>query len=204
MSNEAIPVAGSPGEAAVMTSRTALLVMDFQRGVLDQAGGRKVLGSVNRAVRAARRHGILVVFVKVEFRPQGREISARNRMFGAMRGSPGALQMGSFDADVDPQIDVAAEDLVVVKRRVSAFSGSDLEVILRAEDVTELVLAGVSTSGVVLSTALEAADKDFRVAVLHDACFDPDREVHRLLTEKVFPGQGRVAAVAEWEVEIAN
>jgi nicotinamidase-related amidase len=91
-----------------------------------------------------------------------------------------------------------AEDPVVVKKRVSAFSGSDLEVLLRSSEITHLVLAGIATSGVVLSTLREAADKDYRLTVLSDGCADTDEEVHRVLIEKVFPRQADVVSVNEW------
>lgn len=89
--------------------------------------------------------------------------------------------------------------MVVTKRRVSAFAGSDLDVVLRAYGAGNLVLAGVATSGVVLSTLRQAADLDFRVTVLSDGCLDRDQEVHRVLTERVFPVQATVTTVSEWK-----
>jgi nicotinamidase-related amidase len=91
-----------------------------------------------------------------------------------------------------------ANEPIITKYRVSAFTGSTLEVILRAQNIDTLVLSGISTSGVVLSTLREAADKDFKITVLEDACFDPDAEVHRVLTEKVFPRQADVVSVDAW------
>jgi len=90
----------------------------------------------------------------------------------------------------------------VVKRRVSAFTGSDLEVVLRALEVDHLVLAGIATSGVVLSTLREAADRDYRLTVLADACSDGDDEVHRVLTEKVFRRQADVVTVDAWAASL--
>ncbi len=87
---------------------------------------------------------------------------------------------------------------MVTKRRVSAFSGSDLEVVLRAGGINALVLAGIATSGVVLSTLREAADLDMSLAVLADACADADEEVHRVLLGKVFPRQAQVLTVGQW------
>jgi nicotinamidase-related amidase len=81
---------------------------------------------------------------------------------------------------------------------VSAFSGSDLDVLLRGVGADALILAGISTSGVVLSTLRQAADLDYRLTVLADACADRDPEVHRVLTEKVFPRQALVATTDEW------
>ena len=91
---------------------------------------------------------------------------------------------------------------IVTKRRVSAFTGSDLEVVLRAAGVDSLVLTGIATSGVVLSTLREAADRDYDLTVLADCCGDSDPEVHRVLTEKVFPRQAEVTTVADWEARL--
>lgn len=74
--------------------------------------------------------------------------------------------------------------------------------ILRALGVTRLVLAGIATSGVVLSTVRQAADLDFELVVLSDACADTDPEVHRILLDKVFPRQARVATVEEWGADL--
>jgi nicotinamidase-related amidase len=92
---------------------------------------------------------------------------------------------------------------VVTKRRVSAFTGSDLEVLLRGLGAGTLVLTGIATSGVVLSTLRQAADLDYRLIVLEDACLDADPEVHQVLTQKVFPRQADVTTVAEWAARTA-
>lgn len=89
-------------------------------------------------------------------------------------------------------------EAVVTKKRVSAFAGSELELVLRAREVTHLV-AGIATRGVVLSTVRAAADQDYRLTVLEDLCLDRDEEVHRVLTGKVFPRQAEVVAGADWQ-----
>lgn len=84
----------------------------------------------------------------------------------------------------------------------SAFSGSDLELVLRSRGIGHLVLTGIATSGVVLSTLRQAADLDYRLTVLADACYDPDPEVHQLLTAKVFPRQADVVTIDEWSTTL--
>jgi nicotinamidase-related amidase len=105
---------------------------------------------------------------------------------------------------IHPALGPRAEDPVVLKKRVSAFAGSDLEVLLRSLEITHLVLTGIATSGVVLSTLREAADRDYELTVLSDACADADEEVHRMLTEKVFPRQAEVLSVAEWTSRLGS
>jgi nicotinamidase-related amidase len=75
-------------------------------------------------------------------------------------------------------------------------------VLLRGLGADELVLTGIATSGVVLSTVRQAADLDYRITVLADACGDADSEVHRVLTEKVFPRQASVTTVADWAASL--
>jgi Isochorismate hydrolase len=93
-------------------------------------------------------------------------------------------------------------DIVVTKKRVSAFTGSDLDVVLRSLDVDSLVLTGIATSGVVLSTLRQAADLDYGLTVLRDCCADADEEVHRVLLDNVFPRQATVVSAAEWRATL--
>jgi Isochorismatase family len=80
---------------------------------------------------------------------------------------------------------------------------SDLDVVLRSLGVESLVLTGIATSGVVLSTLREAADLDFTLTVLSDGCLDHDAEVHRILMDKVFPRQASVMSAVEWKAQIS-
>jgi nicotinamidase-related amidase len=64
--------------------------------------------------------------------------------------------------------------------------------VLRANGIETLVVTGIATSGVVLSTVRHAADADYRVVVVADCCADPDPDVHRVLIEKVFARQTTV------------
>src|SRR5262249_56085298 len=111
----------------------------------------------------------------------GRGQPAVSRHTGVLSRNParGALQVGA--QELPPAVAPGPGDVVVTKVRVSAFSGSDFEVILRSQNVTRLVLGGFYTSGVVLSTALEAADKDYELTVLSDGCSDPNEDMHPVL-----------------------
>jgi nicotinamidase-related amidase len=183
-----------------MTERpapSALLVMDIQSGIVerfDQDG--TLVARVAEAVAAARAAAVPVIFVRVAFRPGAPEISPRNKSFGAALAAGIAGEESAIT--IDPRVAPAPGEVTVTKRRVSAFTGSDLEVVLRAGGIERLVLAGISTSGVVLSTVRQAADLDYGLTVLADACGDSDEEVHRVLTEKVFPRQADVIDVATW------
>lgn len=171
--------------------------MDLQNGIAGRYADEEYLHRVASAQDAARRAGVPVVHVAVRFRAGYPEISPDNPMFSRIAQS-GALVEGEPSAEICPAVAPEAEDVVVTKQRVSAFTGSDLDVVLRSNGARHLVLAGVATSGVVLSTVRQAADLDFRLTVLSDGCLDRDQEVHRVLTERVFPVQATVSTVAEW------
>jgi nicotinamidase-related amidase len=176
--------------------KTALLVMDVQQVVVERYPDADYLPRLRTLTQAVREAGIPVIYAVIAFRPGGPEISPRNKMFGALAGRVGAA--GDPSTEVHPDVAPQTGDILVSKRRVSAFSGSDLDMILRAGEIDHLVLTGIATSGVVLSTLRQAADLDYRLTVLSDGCLDSDPEVHRVLTEKVFPRQAQVTTVAAW------
>ncbi len=179
-------------------TRTALLIMDVQQGIVDRYGSDSgYLARLADAAGAARTAGVTVVYVTVAFRPGYPEVSQQNKSFSAVAGT-GRFTDGDPGAAIHPAIAPVPGDLVVTKRRVSAFTGSDLEVLLRAGGAGNLVLAGIATSGVVLSTLRQAADLDYRLTVLEDGCLDPDAQVHEVLMRKVFPRQADVTSVADW------
>jgi nicotinamidase-related amidase len=180
-------------------THAALLVMDLQEGIVAAVGADEfpVIENIQRAIGSARLHNVPIYFVTLGFRNGHPEVNPRNRMFAGI-AQAGAFKRGSPDAAIHPALAPADGDQVVVKFRVSAFAGSDLEVLLRARNIDTLVLTGISTSGVVLSTVREAADKDFRLVVLSDGCFDPDPDLHVALTEKVFSRQADVLNVDNW------
>jgi nicotinamidase-related amidase len=183
---------------------TALLIMDVQQGIVDRfAGDDGYLDRLATAITAARGAGVMVGYVTIAFRPGYPEVSDRNKSFAAIAGS-GRFADGDPGTRIPAAVAPAPGEPVVTKRRVSAFAGSDLDVLLRARRTENLVLAGIATSGVVLSTLRQAADLDYRLTVLADGCLDADPEVHRVLLHKVFPRQAEVTTIADWTAGLAG
>ncbi|MGH9126149.1 MAG: cysteine hydrolase family protein [Acidimicrobiales bacterium] len=183
----------------------ALLVMDVQNGIVERYpdAAAPLLERLEKATAAARDAGLLVVYVRVGFRAGAPEISAANRVFSAVPAR-GGMGVDDFATQVHPVVAPHPVDVVVVKKRISAFCGSDLDVVLRSRQVGWLVLAGIATSGVVLSTLRQAADLDYQLTVLRDGCLDADPEVHRVLLDKVFPRQAEVVTTDEWIATLAS
>ncbi|HVV31145.1 MAG TPA: isochorismatase family cysteine hydrolase [Mycobacteriales bacterium] len=180
-------------------AETALLIMDVQQHVVEHYAPdpESLLPALERAGAAARAAGVSVVYVRLGYREGLPEVSRRNRGFAVAAGSR-EFYDDSPSTAIHAAIAPQPGDIVVTKKRVSAFTGSDLDVLLRSLGVTQLVLGGIATSGVVLSTLRQAADLDFGLTVLRDGCADPDDEVHRVLLDKVFPRQADVLEVDDW------
>jgi nicotinamidase-related amidase len=178
---------------------SALLIMDVQKSIVERFAdsARSLLEALGRAIAAARGTRIPVVYVRVAFRAGAPEVNRNNRIFAALADSSAFVANGPASQS-HPAFEPQPGDIVVEKKRVSAFAGSDLDMVLRAQRVQTLVLAGIATSGVVLSTLRQAADLDYGLVVLRDGCADADEEVHRVLLDKVLPRQADVPAVDEW------
>lgn len=182
-----------------MNQNTALLVMDMQVGILSTfAESPAIIGSVVKAIAIARSKNIPIIYATLGFKNGAAEISPNNKVFAATREHIKNINLEEF-SKVHPELAPQENDIRVMKRRVSAFTGSELEIVLRSNDIKHLVLTGVATSGIVLSTLTEASDKDFKVTVLSDGCADRDDEVHRVLTTKVFLRHATVMTIEEWK-----
>jgi nicotinamidase-related amidase len=181
-------------------SRAAVLSMDLQTAIVSRylTSADDFMTRAAGVLKRARDRGIKVIHVQVGFRPGLPEVSLRNQLFGAIKSSPEWQKIFEGPAGaIHPAVGPEGEDIVVTKHRVSAFAGTDLDMILRANDIDTLILLGIATSGVVLSTLLEASDADYRLIVVKDCCADQDQEVHACLMEKVFPRRAAVLSAAE-------
>jgi len=188
-------------------ARSAVLSMDNQAGIVSiyTKNDEAMLSRAANVLRQARLKGMLVIHVQVGFRPGLPEVSSRNLLFGAIKSSPQhqRLFQGETGA-IHPAVAPEAEDIVVTKHRVNAFAGTDLEMILRAKDIDTLIMFGIATSGVVLSTLLHASDSDFRVFVISDCCADLDRELHTCLIDKFFPSRATVLTAEQFGTAAAE
>jgi nicotinamidase-related amidase len=177
--------------------RTAVLIMDYQNEIVANFGGdANLLQRAAQVLEAAREAGIPVIHVIIQFRPGYPEVPDRGT-FKAIKDA-GRLKEGTEGAKIHPAVAPKPGEVVIVKRRVGAFAGSDLDYVLRGLGREHLVLLGIATSGVVLTTVRWAADLDYTMNVIADCCADRDEEVHRVLLTKVFGRQAATMTAAEF------
>lgn len=159
--------------------RTAVLIMDFQQRIIANVASEPdaVVQNAARALAGARQAGVPVIYV-------------------VHRGGPFAEY--APDVELHEGVEPAEGELVITKVRPGPFSTTALDVTLREMGRDNLVIMGVATSGCVLSSVRWAVDVNYSFIVLSDACSDGDPEVHRVLTEKVYPRQGTVITTDEF------
>jgi nicotinamidase-related amidase len=178
---------------------TALLVMDFQPLALGMLGdSESLLARAGEAIRVARARGAHVGYVRVAFDDADYDAVPPHSQFAPFlkilaKGFHSDAPATAVHGDIAPQ----PGDIVVRKTRVGAFSTTDLDRQLKERGIVTLLLAGISTSGVVLSTVRDAADRDYHVFVVADASADPEPDLHQFLIEKVLPTQAKLVNVAD-------
>jgi len=177
-----------------------LLTLDFQMGILGFVpGAEAIIPNAAKAVEFARKKQYHIIHVGLGFSEGHPEIPDTDSPLQRVKQSnlfvKGTASAGFHSAIARP------EELVVYKQRIGAFSENQLHLILRSRGIENLVFFGISTSGITLSTLRRAFDLDFRCTVIKDACFDNDPEVHRVLTEKIFPPQATVVTVDQFIAE---
>ena len=162
--------------------------MDFQVEIVAMLeDGDALLARVGAVRAACRARGVQTVHIRVAFTDADRRsVPDRNKSFSAI-ASTDRMADGAPETEIDARLRPEPDDVVCTKTRVGAFSTTDLAAELAARGIDTLILAGIATSGVVLSTVRDAADHDYRLVVLADCCGDRDPLVHEVLTERVVP-----------------
>lgn len=179
-------------EDTVNDERQALLVLDLMNEIVRadgawaelgygygaQAEEREVVPKTARAIARARTAGIPVVYVTVGFTDAYAEWPSDSPVFTDAGREAGLLRLGTWNQDIHEALVPQDGEVLVTKKRVSPFYATFLEVLLRSQGVEELLLCGVATDHVVLATARDGHDRDFRIKVFEDCCAAASPERH--------------------------
>ncbi|MGB9242123.1 MAG: isochorismatase family protein [Candidatus Acidiferrales bacterium] len=167
----------------------ALVLIDLQKGIVGLPTIHPMSEVIARAAqlaRAFRERGLAVVLVNVTGMAPGRTEAGRPKF---------AFPEGW--TELVPELEQNPNDYLVSKQRVGAFHGTPLDSYLRERGVTQVLLAGVSTSSGVEATARSAYDLGYHVAFVMDAITDLDADMHRHSVEKTFPKLGETDTTAK-------
>ncbi|MFF2299345.1 cysteine hydrolase family protein [Arthrobacter sp. NPDC058127] len=182
-------------------SRTALVVMDYQPSSLGPLpNADELVARTGELLDRVRSAGAQVAHVRVGFADSDYDAVPSHSPFAAIAANEKmrtAMHADSASTAINQRLAPLDGEITVRKTRVGPFSSTDLHQQLRGAGVDTILLAGITTAGVVLSTVRQAADLDYRVVVVSDACADPDTQVHETLVTKVFPRQATVLTAQE-------
>jgi len=180
-------------------STSALLVLHYQNGIVHPDGvfafsgtaaqveKHKTLEKTAGVLEAVRARGMMVIYVNIAYRPGFPELKKPTYPLIESIQERNAFLRGSRDADLPEEIEAQPSDIIVINFDSSAFSHTDLDCILRANDIKQLFLAGVATNWVVESTTRYGAELGYDMHVLEDCCQAFSDELHTFAIEQTLP-----------------
>lgn len=168
---------------------TALLVIDFINDIVSpngkipscaqQVSEKKVIQKANDAIQFARESNWLIIPIKVGFSPDYREQPKNSPIFGKANQFQ-ALALGQWGTEFHPDLKISAHDHVIVKHRISPFYRTSLDLVLKNNSVTRIVVCGVSSSWAVQSAIRDGHDRDYEMILLEDACAASTESEHQI------------------------
>lgn len=178
--------------------RTAIVVIDLQKGIAGMPGGAPhpksaVIANCASLLSAARAAAAQPVLVHVGGSPDGADRVC----------TPTDQQMRSTGplppdwSELIPELDRQPGDIVILKRQWGAFYGTDLDLQLRRRGFTSIILCGIATEFGVESTARDAYERNYELIFAEDAMTGTSAESHSNSVERIFPRLGRVRSTAE-------
>lgn len=194
MSNESVF-----GNTLGFGRRTAVLVVDLTRAFTE--AGRPlasdctlVIDNTNKIVDAAHDNGQMVIFTTVHYDAPD---FSDGGLWGRKIAGQHDLRTGSDGSEIDPRLRRSAEDAVLVKKYASCFFGTDLGSRLTSQGIDTIAITGVSTSGCIRATAVDAIQYGFRPIVAAEAVGDRWKEAHRQSLSDIQAKYGDVQSVDE-------
>jgi nicotinamidase-related amidase len=184
-------------ELVLDAKRTAVVVIDLQKGIVGVAGDphstATVIANCARLLAVARGKGAQAVLVHVGGTADGAD-RLHSTVDSPMRG---AAPPAADWSDLIPELQRQAGDVAILKRQWGAFYGTDLDLQLRRRGLTTIVLCGIATEFGVESTARDAYERGYEIVFAEDAMTGFSEASHANAVERIFPRIGRVRRTDE-------
>lgn len=157
----------------------ALILVDFVQAYFDEssplyAGVDDALASALRIRDAARDAGVPVIYTNVVYQEGGKDGGVFYRKVPALEAFVAGNPLGAWPAGLEP----AGDELVITKQYPSAFFGTSLAATLTANGIDTLIITGLTTSGCIRATCIDAVSNGFIPVVVSDACGDRHEAPH--------------------------
>ncbi|MCM3642589.1 MULTISPECIES: isochorismatase family protein [Priestia] len=176
-------------------TKTALVLIDLQKGIVPIGGDEIVEKSVQLVNRFREQNGF-ISFVRVDFQ------DGKDALTPETDQKPSALQERPADwAEFDPRLNVQETDYIVTKRQWGAFFGTDLDLQLRRRGIDTIVLCGIATNIGVESTAREAFQYGYNQIFVTDAMATFTKEEHEATLSYIFPKIGKLRTTQQFLME---
>lgn len=161
-------------------NRPALILVDFVQAYFDKncelfADVQQELDSALRIVEAARSAGILIIYTKVVYHPSGINGGTFFKKAKPLRNMIEGNALGNWPRGIEPKDD----ELIITKQYPSAFFGTSLSSTLIAAGIDTLIITGLTTSGCIRATCVDASSHGFIPIIVADACGDRHEDPHR-------------------------
>ncbi|MCM2532694.1 isochorismatase family protein [Neobacillus pocheonensis] len=176
--------------------KTALVIIDLQKGIVGMPGGQLVVDKTVELVKQFRQKEGFIAFVKVEFH------DGKDSLKPATDQTVSTFQRPADWAELVPELGVSPTDYVVTKRQWGAFFGTDLDLQLRRRGINSIVLCGIATNIGVESTAREAFQYGYNQIFITDAMTTFTHEEHEASCKYIFPKIGKVRSVQQFLMEV--
>ena len=165
----------------IYPEKTALLIIDMMNALLKPGGaveipsGRELVPRLNKLISVCREKGILIIFTKHAHRATGRDMG----LYTEFSPTKSIVIEGTSDVEIYDKMERQKDDIVVVKRAFSAFFGTDLDLILRINEINTLIISGLAAHSSCEATARDARHRNYRVIFLSDgtATYDQFRDM---------------------------
>ncbi|MDP4084333.1 MAG: hydrolase [Bacillota bacterium] len=174
-------------------NKTALVLIDLQKGIVAMPGGKEVVGRAVKLVELFRKNNGFISFVRVSFLDGKDSLKPETDQESA----PSGTRPEGWD-ELVPELGVTDQDYVVTKRQWGAFFGTDLDVQLRRRGIDTIVLCGIATNIGVESTAREAFQHGYNQIFITDAMTTFSQEAHNASLQFIFPRIGKLRTTEEF------
>jgi len=188
---------------SINPSRTALLLLHWQNDLATPSGklsrdmpkrlaADHTIENLQEVLKSSREKGILVVYVNASHRPGYPEVTSKPSSLSSGIARAGGLMRGSWGAEVIDQLKPLDGDIIIYNYSSSAFSYTELDLILRNKGITDLILSGLVTNWVVESTARDATNRGYNICTLSDCCQGANAEMHKWSLDHILSTIGAV------------